>query len=240
MNNVLAHLDPILFGALPYAVFLFFFLGTIFRYRSEAFTYSSLSTQFLENRSHFWGSVPLHFGVLTVLAGHIVAFLIPRQVLLWNSKPLRLYILEISALIFGILAVVGFVSAALRRYADVKVRVVTSLLDWVIYGLLILQAVSGVYIAIFHPWGSSWFAVSVSPYLWSLVRFNPDITYLAAMPQAVKLHIVCFYLLIGLFPFSRLVHILVVPNPYLWRKPQVVRWYSRARALAGKEARRGV
>lgn len=78
MINVWAYLDPILFGALPYAVFLFFFLGTIFRYRTEAFTYSSLSTQFLENRSHFWGSVPLHFGVLAVLAGHIVAFLIPR------------------------------------------------------------------------------------------------------------------------------------------------------------------
>ncbi len=230
MNNLWAYLDPILFGALPYAVFLFFFLGTIFRYRTEAFTYSSLSTQFLENRSHFWGSVPLHFGVLAVLAGHIVAFLIPRQVLLWNSKPLRLYILEISALIFGILTVVGFVSAALRRYADIKVRVVTSLLDWVIYGLLIVQAVSGVYVAIFHPWGSSWFAVSISPYLWSLVKFNPDITYLAAMPQVVKLHIVCFYLLIGLFPFSRLVHILVVPNPYLWRKPQVVRWYRRGAA----------
>jgi nitrate reductase gamma subunit len=233
MNNPVSFLDPILFAALPYAVFLFFFLGTINRYRAEAFTYSSLSTQFLENRNHFWGSVPLHFGILTVLAGHVVAFLIPRHVLLWNSKPLRLYILEISALIFGILAVVGFVSAALRRYADIKVRVVTSLLDWVIYGLLILQAVSGVYIAIFHPWGSSWFAASISPYLWSLVRFNPDITYLATMPLAVKLHIVCFYLLIGLFPFSRLVHILVVPNPYLWRKPQVVRWYSRVSSLAG-------
>jgi hypothetical protein len=23
------------------------------------------------------------------------------------------------------------------------------------------------------------------------------------------------------------VHVLVVPNPYLWRKPQVVRWYGR-------------
>ena len=23
------------------------------------------------------------------------------------------------------------------------------------------------------------------------------------------------------------VHVLVIPNPYLWRKPQVVRWYGR-------------
>jgi len=32
--------------------------------------------------------------------------------------------------------------------------------------------------------------------------------------------------LIGFFPFTRLVHILVVPNPYLWRRTQVVRWYG--------------
>jgi len=41
----------------------------------------------------------------------------------------------------------------------------------------------------------------------------------------VKLHIVSAFLLIGFFPFTRLVHILVVPNPYLWRRTQVVRWY---------------
>jgi nitrate reductase gamma subunit len=44
------------------------------------------------------------------------------------------------------------------------------------------------------------------------------------MPWLVKLHILNAYLLILLFPFTRLVHVLVVPNPYLWRKPQVVRW----------------
>lgn len=233
MPDAGTYLDLFLFAVLPYAVFLTFFIFTIHRYRAETFTYSSLSSQFLENRSHFWGSVPLHFGILTVLAGHVVAFLVPGQILLWNSKPLRLYILEITALIFGILAVVGFVSAAVRRYADTKVRVVTSLFDWFIFALLILQVGSGVYIAVFHPWGSSWFASTATPYLWSLLKFNPDISFVAAMPFAVKLHIVGFYLLIGLFPFTRLVHILVVPNPYLWRKPQVVRWYSRAGSPAG-------
>ena len=44
------------------------------------------------------------------------------------------------------------------------------------------------------------------------------------MPLLFKVHVVNAWLLIGFFPFTRLVHILVVPNPYLWRKPQVVRW----------------
>jgi nitrate reductase gamma subunit len=61
--------------------------------------------------------------------------------------------------------------------------------------------------------------------MWSLVLFRPDPAYVALLPLAVKLHIAGAFLLLGLTPFTRLVHVLVVPNPYLWRKPQVVRWY---------------
>ena len=108
---------------------------------------------------------------------------------------------------------------------------------------MLVQLASGVYVAVFYPWGSSWFAASAAPYLWSLVLLNPDISYIAALPPMVKLHIVTAFLLIGFFPFTRLVHILVVPNPYLWRRPQVVRWYRRpapsARAWSGKGATNG-
>jgi nitrate reductase gamma subunit len=62
---------------------------------------------------------------------------------------------------------------------------------------------------------------------WSLAKLNPNLAAVSAMPLLVKLHIVNAYLVIGYFPFTRLVHVLVVPNPYLWRKPQVVRWYGR-------------
>ena len=201
-----------------------FLLGTIQRYRAQSFTYSSLSSQFLENRQHFWALVPFHYGVLAVIAGHVIAFLLPQQVLWWNSKPLRLYILEATALVFGITTLVSLGAIIMRRLTVQKIKVVTTTADWVVYGLLLIQVVSGVYVAIFRPWGSSWFAASVTPYLWSLIKLNPEIGYLVAMPFSVKLHIVNAFLLIGFFPFSRLVHILVVPNMYLWRRPQVVRW----------------
>jgi len=66
----------------------------------------------------------------------------------------------------------------------------------------------------------------VTPYLWSLARLSPDLAAVSAMPLLVKVHIVTAFLVVGYFPFTRLVHVLVVPNPYLWRKPQVVRWYG--------------
>ena len=235
MVDTASYLDPLMFAVLPYVVFFTFFLVTIQRYRMRTFSYSSLSSQFLENRRHFWGLVPFHYGILVVLAGHVVAFLFPRELLLFNSRPLRLYILEVSALIFGLLTLVGLVASIARRFEVSKVRTVTSVSDWILYALLLIQVLSGIYIAVFHPWGSSWFAASVTPYLWSLVKMNPDITSIAAMPHSVKLHIVNAYLVIGFMPFTRLVHVLVVPNPYLWRRPQVVRWYRRPGPLpAGK------
>ncbi|MBI3485075.1 MAG: respiratory nitrate reductase subunit gamma, partial [Acidobacteria bacterium] len=226
-------LDQFLFVVLPYMVMFIFFVGTIMRYRKAQYTYSSLSSQFLENQQHFWGLVPFHYGIITVLTGHVIAFLVPRSVLLWNSRPLRLYILEISALIFGLLTLIGLVGCIIRRMTLSKIREVTSILDWNVFALLLIQVASGVYVAVFHPWGSAWFAGIAAPYLWSLVKFSPDMSYVVALPFVVKLHIASAYVMIGLAPFTRLVHVLVVPNPYLWRKPQVVRWYRPSGSSQG-------
>lgn len=219
--------DVLLFAIAPYVALFTFLLVTIQRYRQKSFSYSSLSSQFLENKKHFWSLVPFHYGILLVLAGHIVAFLFPRELLAFNSKPVRLYILEITALTGGLMTVIGLGAAMARRSMTPKIRAVTTFSDWVVYGLLFLQAAGGVYVAVAHPWGSSWFASSISPYLWSLVQLAPDIAPVAPLPFAVKAHIVNAWLLIGFFPFTRLVHVLVIPNPYLWRRPQVVRWARR-------------
>ena len=219
-------LDQLLFIVVPYVCLFTFFLMTIYRYRAQSFSYSSLSSQFLENKQHFWFVVPFHYGILVITAGHLIAFLIPRGVLAWNSHPLRLIVLEVAALAFGLLTLVGLVGLIARPGIDFRIRKVTSVNDWVLFAMLLVQTASGVGIALFHPWGSSWFATNLSPYLWSIFTLNPDVAYVVAMPHLVKLHIVLAFLTIGFFPFTRLVHLLVVPNPYLWRKTQVVRWYG--------------
>jgi len=213
------------FAVLPYIALFTFFLITIMRYTRMAFTYSSLSSQFLENKVHFWAVVPFHYGILTILLGHLIGFFTPRQVMLWNNAPLRLYILEVTAFIGGIFTLVGLINIVVRRLADAKARIVTTTADWIVFGILIFQVVVGLYVAVFHGWGSYWFAAALAPYLWSILKMSPDIAYVTPLPIMVKLHIIGAYAIILLFPFTRLVHILVIPNPYLWRKPQLVRWY---------------
>ena len=58
--------DQFLFVALPYVCLFTFLLMTIYRYRQQSFSYSSLSSQFLENKQHFWAVVPFHYGILAV------------------------------------------------------------------------------------------------------------------------------------------------------------------------------
>lgn len=220
-------LNQFLFIALPYVCLFTFFLMTVHRYRAQSFSYSSLSSQFLENKHHFWAVVPFHYGILAVTAGHLTAIFIPRTILAWNGHSLRLYVLEISALACGLLTLIGLVAIVIRRSTTTRIRQVTSLTDWILFAMLLVQTVSGVAIAILHPWGSSWFATNMSPYLWSIFKLNPDISFVVAMPHLVKMHIILAFLTIGFFPFTRLVHLLVIPNPYLWRKTQVVRWYGQ-------------
>lgn len=233
-RETLRYLDIFLFTALPYLSITVFLVVSIMRYRQETFTYSSLSSQFLENKQHFWGLVPFHYGLLVVLTGHVLAFVIPRSILAWNGKPIRLYILEVAALVCGLLTLVGFLAAIYRRLNSRLVRKVTTVPDWILFWILLFQIVTGVYIAIFVNWGSSWFAAAVSPYLWSLVKLNPNAAFIIEMPWIVKLHMISAFLLIGFFPFTRLVHVLVVPNQYLWRRVQVVRWYGFQRAPKGQ------
>ncbi len=105
-------------------------------------------------------------------------------------------------------------------------------LPYIVLALLTIQAATGVAVALTYRWGSSWFAAAAAPYLWSVFSFQPDVAVIGVMPWLVKAHVINAWLLIAFFPFSRLVHILVAPVPYLWRRPQVVRWYRGTEAAS--------
>ncbi|MDD5302669.1 MAG: respiratory nitrate reductase subunit gamma [Elusimicrobia bacterium] len=221
--------DLFLFVVAPYFALAVFCVESVRRARRQPFTITSLSSQFLEDKSHFWGSVPFHYGLLVVLALHLTFFLLPRQVLAFNAAPARVFLLEATGLAFALLAAGGLAALFVRRAGSAALRVVTTPADWVLLALLGAQLVIGAYVACARAWGSSWFAASLTPYLRSLLLFSPDISYVAWLPWAVKAHIVGAFLIVAVVPFTRLIHALAFPLGYFWRRPQVVRW-SRPRS----------
>ena len=220
----MAQLNSFLLIGLPYAALLVFLGGTIYRYRVTKFTYSSLSSQFLESGKLFWGSMLLHWGLFFLFFGHLIAFLIPGSVLAFNSHPVRLLVLEISALVFGLAVLSGLVTLFFRRGTNERLRVVTTRMDVILGILWSLQVILGVLVAVFSRWGSSWFAAVLTPYLRSILTFRPEIEPVASLPWLIRLHIIGAYVLFLMIPFTRLVHLLVVPFHYIWRPYQRVIW----------------
>ena len=225
LENIGDSFKYLMFAVLPYMALLMFLIGTIYRYRATGFKVSSLSSQFLEGRNLFWGSQPFHWGILTLFFGHLIAFLFPRTVIAWNSVPVRLVILEGTAFAFGLLVLVGLILLIIRRFTNKKVQVITTRADILVYMVLLVQVLSGLGVAFFVRWGSTWFASTLTPYLLSVFTFNPSVDAINAMPWWIQLHVISAFVIIGIFPFTRFVHFLVAPIDYIWRSHQVVIWY---------------
>jgi nitrate reductase gamma subunit len=220
-------IDLILFGVFPYVAVALAVAVGIYRYAIDRYSWSSQSSQFLESRALFWGSVPWHYGILTILLAHLLALLFPSG---WGTllgRPARLYFLEVSGLALGIITVIAVALLLVRRALDARVAVVTSRIDWLLLALLLAQVATGVYIAFTLRWGGVWYLHTATPWLRSLVVFQPELQYIAVLPGVVKLHAFNAFLLVAVFPFSRLVHVVSIPLSYLARPYQVVVWYRQ-------------
>ncbi|OGQ07064.1 MAG: respiratory nitrate reductase subunit gamma [Deltaproteobacteria bacterium RIFCSPLOWO2_12_FULL_40_28] len=213
-----------LFVALPYIAIITFVIGSIQRYRATGFKVSSLSSQFLEGRKLYFGSMAFHWGILAVFMGHLITFLFPTATLAWNSNPVRLIVLEVMAFTFGLSILIGLTGLFLRRLSTPRIKMVTNRMDLIIELLLLSQVVLGCWIALGYRWGASWFASDLSPYLWSIVKLNPQIEAVSAMPPVIRTHIVGAFVIIGMIPFTRLMHFLVAPFHYIFRPLQLVMW----------------
>lgn len=217
-------LNNFFFIAFPYIALIVFFIGSVYRYRSKKYSFSSLSSQFLETKKLYWGSLPFHWGIIIIFFGHLTAFLFPEFILRWNQQTVRLAILEITAFVFGISTLLGLINLFYRRISNQKIRVVSSYMDIILEILLLLQVVSGLWVAYNFRWGSSWFATILTPYLYSIFILEPKTDAVFALPVMAQLHIINGFLIILIIPFTRLVHFLVFPLNYLWRPFQQVIW----------------
>ncbi|MCC7463898.1 MAG: respiratory nitrate reductase subunit gamma [Gammaproteobacteria bacterium] len=214
--------DIILLVVFPYLAVVLGVGAGVYRYRHDRFSYSSLSSQLLENRQLFWGSIPWHYGITIVLLAHLVAFLVPRA---WSriiADPVTLYTLEVAGFVLALTALVGLLVLSVRRLSQPRIRAVSTVMDWVLLAVLLLQVALGFWVSLAYRWGADWYVHTAVPWLYSLLTLQPDTQYVASLPWVVKLHMINGFLVIALFPFTRLVHLIALPFWYLWRPYQVV------------------
>jgi len=103
------------FIAFPYIALILAIGVGLYRYFSHRFTYSSLSSQLLENRHLFWGSVSWHYGITLILVAHILPWLFPRAAEAVLGDAARLVVLELTGLALGFYCVFGIIVLIARR-----------------------------------------------------------------------------------------------------------------------------
>ncbi|MBI5149332.1 MAG: respiratory nitrate reductase subunit gamma [Candidatus Omnitrophica bacterium] len=231
--------DQFLFVGLPYAAILSLVVGSVARYKMRAFSYSSLSTQFLEDRWLAWASLPWHIGIFLVLAGHLLAFGLPG---IWSalvSIPTFLLAVEVLGLFSALLCLLSLIILLVRRFVDARLRAVTSYIDVAVLLILLFQVSTGLAVAVHHRWGSAWAPGALGPYIHSIFLLQPDVSFVKEMPPFVKLHIASAWVLIMFLPFTRLVHALSVPLHYFVRSPQRVVWNNSRSQVRFKQKNPG-
>jgi nitrate reductase gamma subunit len=216
--------DVVLFVVFPYLAVTLAVGGSLFRYLTNRFSYSSLSSQWLESKWLFWGAAPWHYGIVPVLLIHLGAFVVPGVMARLHGTPMTLYLSELAGKVLALLAFTGMVTLIVRRLTRSKLRAVTTPMDWVVLVLLLNQVFLGLWTGFFYRWGAAWFIHTATPWVASLATFRPQTETIVALPWVPKLHFLNATLLIAVMPFSRLVHLLAFPIAYVWRRLQVVIW----------------
>ena len=222
-------LDVALFVVFPYLAIVFALAIGIYRAVWDKTAFSSFSSQFLEKEGLYKGSAAWHYGILIVLIAHGAALVFPRLWRILGGSPVRLWGMEVSGLALALLALTGLAILMVRRIVVARVRQVTTPMDWALETALLAEVGMGFLVALLYRWGSQWYLSTAVPWVISLVTLRPDPSYITSLPWLVKLHFFGAFVLIGLFPFGRLLHLATSRLSYLVRPYQVVIWQSRDR-----------
>ncbi|MEV5608683.1 respiratory nitrate reductase subunit gamma [Streptomyces sp. NPDC052225] len=234
-------MTTLIWGVLPYVAVVLLVAGTIWRYRYDKFGWTTRSSQVYESKLLNIASPMFHYGILFVLAGHIVGLFIPMS---WSDK---VGISEHTYHLFslyggtaaGLMLVAGIALLLYRRRTKAPVFRATTRNDKLMYLVLLAAIVLGMVAKLTHATGDGYnYRESIAPWARSLFTLSPDTYRMDGVPVLYQIHAVVGMLLIALVPFTRLVHMFSAPVQYLFR-PYVVYRSRDQRRLGPRPERRG-
>ncbi|HVP03398.1 MAG TPA: respiratory nitrate reductase subunit gamma [Solirubrobacteraceae bacterium] len=229
----------LLWVVLPYLAIATFVVGHLWRWRRDQFTWTTRSTQLLESRLLKLGSPLLHFGLLAVIGGHVIGILIPQS--LTDSLGISEHTYRLFSATMGTLAgtamLAGLAILIVRRLANRRVAATTRAWDVAVMALLAFMVATGMWNTVVENLirGGYNYRETVSPWFRGLFLLNPDASLMtrASVPLSYQLHAIGGWVLIAIWPFTRLVHAWSVPVAYLRRRPIVYRARAPRAVRAG-------
>ncbi|MFJ3892011.1 respiratory nitrate reductase subunit gamma [Streptomyces sp. NPDC090083] len=234
-------MSTFLWGALPYLALVLLVAGLFWRHRYDRFGWTTRSSQVYESRLLNIASPAFHYGILFVLAGHLVGLFVPAS---WTGA---LGVSEHTYHLFslyggtaaGVLTVTGILLLLYRRRTNAPVFRATTANDKLMYVVLLAAIVMGMVAKLTHASGNGYdYRDSIAPWARSLFTLRPRTELMTGVPVLYQVHAVIGMTLIALVPYTRLVHMFSAPVQYLFR-PYVVYRSRDPRELGPRPERRG-
>lgn len=221
-------LNEFLFGIYPYICLAVLLVGSLIRFDREPYSWKSDSSQILRNGQLRLGSNLFHYGVIVVVLGHFVGFLMPEALVLWLMSPTQHQLLAmVVGGLAGVIAIIGLTILIHRRLYHRRIRTNSRKWDITIVLMLWLQLALGlatVPVSAQHMDGAEF--ERIVSYVQAIVYFQGGAApILQGMSWVYKAHILLGFTIFLVSPFTRMVHIWsgVASVAYLFRPYQIVR-----------------
>ncbi len=212
-------INNLLFTYLPHIAMTLFWFGLITRIVKTPKSLQAESSQFLSKKGQRWGGNLFHYGILLVFIGHFTGLFTPENFyhMVMTTATKRAMAIAMGS-VFGTSAVVGIIILLIRRLKDERIRINSKPQDIFLLILLLIEMGLGM-ISIFITAGSSVENYAeLGAWAQKVITFQPDAGALIAGHSLIyKLHIVTGLLIFMIFPYTKLMHMFVMPIAYFFR-----------------------
>lgn len=215
-------IDLLAFVAFPYLCLAVFAVGHAYRYITDRYAWNSHGSETIEKKNLFVGIYLFHVGIIGTFFGHAGGLLIPQSLydMVGIGGEAHTTMAYYAGMVLGLSTFLGALLLLSRRLFITRIRLMTTVSDFVILIGFVFVSGVGTYAVFF---GHFYVLDTVAPWIRGIVTLQPDPSLMATVPIVYKIHILSALALLGISPFTRLVHIWSVPLFYIFRRPLLFR-----------------
>lgn len=203
-------MDLFFFGVYPYICLVIMTLGLAIRYVGTPGEWNARSSNLFAKKSLLAGSFLFHYAIIFVFFGHIIGLLIPLKLLdaVGFSASIHAAVAGVAGMVLAPAVLIGLGILIWRRISNPCVWASTLPMDLVVIIFIMWQACTGGWQDYF---GTTPAFIPVGEWVRGLLICQPHPELMAAVPAAIKMHVVCGFTIFAIIPFSRLVHFFSIP-----------------------------
>ncbi|WML44534.1 respiratory nitrate reductase subunit gamma [Neobacillus sp. PS3-40] len=205
----------------PYLMLVIFLIGHIYRFNTNQSMWRKKAQNLLEKKDIRWEIKLFHFGILVIFLGHVVGLLFPITILRgigFSDKVYHSFAIYFGGF-FGIVTFIAIALLVIRRFMIRQFRVNSSISQFMVGILLFLIIGTGIYATVYSSNTSTFdYRKIIGPWVRLLITFRPNSELMVHAPLIYQIHVLLSFALVGISPFTGLIHGWSMPIEYLHKR----------------------